>query len=300
MDSPSLALLEQILKLVIAIAGVGGLVVTSISSLGVLRGSEKLDKLVASGVISSDSREEVQTLTRRQRTSQIAILSTIVVAAVMSIALFAFSVPSDRAFYKALQQRDASIFADSKSGRYYIARLLPDRVSLQSDTDLRDDMEMSKATFDMYANNAGFVLQFYAKQVDKMVKAGIHVRFLLTDWDDANKNLDAHAVAVHSSPAKVRAAIIESKRILDELMMKYKGDRGTYPGTLEVKYTRDLLLYSSWIRDRNTPNATAHVELQLHGGKDKWPSFRFGKDSGRLASYLAAEYENLWSVASAR
>lgn len=205
----------------------------------------------------------------------------------------ATSSPSpDLSFDKILEDRYPRMFSGSKNGNYYVARLLPDRASMQLDTDMRSDLDLTKTSFDMYANNAGFVLRSYNKNIEELIKRNVSVRFLLSDWSYSNKNLDAQSIAVKEVPSSVRTEILKSKAILDEMTERYSRDRGVYRGKLEVRYSKALLLYTSWIRDRNY----AHIEIQLHGGKDKWPSVRFGPDSG-LVERMANEFENLWADA---
>ena len=301
MDASKLALVEQLLKVIIALAGVIGLIVTAISASGIGQKGESLENTIKSSNLPKESKDGLTKKIKSYRTMQIIVASILSIGAITSIVLLAFPSTPDSTFYKALKDRDPRIFSGSKDDIYYVARLLPDRASMQSDTDMRRDLELTKTSFDMYANNAGFVLRTYNKNIEDLIKRNVNVRFLLSDWSVLNSNLDAHAIAVGEIPSSVRVEILQTKATLDEMKERFSKDRGVYKGNLEVRYTTELLLYTSWISDRNSPESSAHIEIQFHSDKEKkersknrWPSLRFGKDSGELRGFMAAEFEILW------
>lgn len=226
------------------------------------------------------------------------ILFTIILLVTIVLTAYVSYAPSpDLEFWKYLQNRDPNVYNSSKSGVYYTARLLPDQSSLHKDTDFRADLISAQVSFDLYANTAGYVLRTFNSEIEDLIKRGVNLRILLSDFELPTDNFDIFARSVKEDPDGSRKEVLHSKQVLDEILSRANHDRGTYRGTIEVRYTKELLLYTTWIRDRNTPNAIAHLGVHFHGGKDKCPSLRAGRDSGNLIQNITTEFDNIWGKA---
>ena len=75
-------------------------------------------------------------------------------------------------------------------------------------------------------------------------------------------------------------------------------NKPTYRGSLEVRWFREIPLYTMWIKDRNTEAALASIGVHLYRGDSYFPYFGLSKDSRDLIENLAAEFDYVWENAS--
>lgn len=206
---------------------------------------------------------------------------------------------SDRALAHYLVNRDPAIFSkEPQADRYNIARVLIDQNALTSEADFGQEIDGTKVSFDFLGNTGGRVFRSNRDQFIALVKRGVNVRILLSDYSRDNRpDFDSFARAVgDDSVLAIKDDSVVSLWIR-QLAATAAKDRTVYRGSVELRWFVKPLFYTMWIRDGRSDNGIAHLGVHMYRGKSKWPAFRFGNMSLPMVASLQDEYDSVWSHA---
>ncbi len=156
----------------------------------------------------------------------------------------------------------------------------------------------------MLANNAGLVRVSAYNNIKAALARGVNVRVILSDYTESNKiNYDNFARAVGQNPSEARETvknvIDDFKRINSEMMAKKKDNPSENIGKLELRWNKNPIFYTMWIRDAKTENAIGHLGIHFYQGKPQWPNIRVSpKNGGRLLENMSKEFDYAWKNSS--
>jgi hypothetical protein len=203
-----------------------------------------------------------------------------------------------------LAKADPDIFYGSKDGAYWIARVLPNQEAIYTQTRMAEDLGEVRTSFDILVNTGGDFVRRFRPAIEAALQRGVEFRFILSDYTETDpqikQNFDSFTGAVGESPAEARGACENMRKELEELQKRIQADRGTYRGSLELRWNQRPLLYTLWVRDRNQTDAISHLSVHMYRGKSTWPAFRFGKDAKPMTDSLTAEFEHIWQLSAAK
>jgi hypothetical protein len=199
----------------------------------------------------------------------------------------------------AVERTDPSAFSRGEGGTYQIARALPDRKALVSETDMVDTIRQSKQTFDTFALT-GSVFFNNTEALEDGLRRGVRFRILLLDHGDANRTnvecyfrhcgINSNGLEWSSDNAKLAYATFRRLR---------REAKASQPGSIEVRWWPGPFLNSFWVRDSGTANALSHAELTYYGDVSLNPSVRFGRLSPQMIASLQVQFDYLWSKSPA-
>ena len=254
---------------------------------------------IARWVVSKEDR-------RQLRLKRIVKSATAMLLAIVSIigayVYYLSTSPQARNLYisKILEYHDGAIFNNSSGRIYEVARVLPDNNSLVSETRLTEEVEGTSQTLDMLANTAGSVRTSQYRSILSALLRGVNVRIILFDYSERNQqNYDAFARAVGQEPGEAREAAKNVKADFEKLTKELDGEKRRNPnaiiGKLTLRWNRNPLLYSMWIRDMGSDNAIGHLGVHFYLGKSEWPNIRVSpRDGNRLLENMSKEFEKSW------
>lgn len=295
LDPGALDFLDKLIKLITSAGALGTALYRFVRGRREAKTKWPAEELIcASNLTPGDKTLVLEELNRLRR----AIRALLIALAIVGVVLLAsFYLPArDRSVLSSyLAKHDPDVFSNSKDGLYDIARVFPDRQSLERETDLGTTLRDTKHTFDMVAINARVVMRLYREQMLNAIRRGVRFRIALLDPDERNKtNFDVFARAVGHDPEFLRQEAKLVEREITGLQSMISNDKTTYKGSLEVRWLDETLLYTMWLKDRDTEIVVGHLGVPLYRGDTYWPSFRFSRDSSKLIQNLEAEFDHAW------
>jgi Domain of unknown function (DUF4062) len=248
-------------------------------------------------------RTEMERATRfRQRIYRILMTFLCIGLALVGYILYASFSPLHRSKYlsRFLEYHDPSIFNHRKTGAYDIARVLPNNASLNEETDINEEIDRTKETFDILANTAGLLNLKAGKTIESIIIRGVNVRMILWDYTETNRvHYDAFARSVKEDPLFTLANAKEIHKRLDNLQEKIALNKTEFKGSLQIRWNSNVLQYAMWIRDGNHVDAIGHLSMHFYQGKHSWPCFRVSKrDGDRTMRNITNEFKVAWDAAS--
>jgi hypothetical protein len=193
-----------------------------------------------------------------------------------------------------LAEMSPSVFSRGKEGRYWLARVLPNRAAISEETSLKDDLATVRESFDLIATTGETIINNYSSDILNAAKRGVAVRIVLSDYSDAAAaSFDAFARAQGRTPAQARAALEGVRNVLRTMNEDLQRTPPT-KGGLQIKWNQEVVLYSMWLKDAKREDGVGHLSVYLYGPVATWPSFRFSREAGPLLGNLSAEFDEFW------
>lgn len=222
----------------------------------------------------------------------------------------ATSTPDSGSDRKTLSQwvieADSSIFYGSKDGRYDIGRINANKSAEYSETDFVREISEAKSSFDILANNAGFVREIMFAPMEKGIRRGVNYRIVLSDYRNSNEWLSVFRDAIGD---EFQGSHIEASRDIHikirEFVDRINSDKANNPnseftGSVEVRWNSLFLFNTMWIRDSGQENAVGHLGIHFHRGKPTWPSIRVSrKIAPDVVTSIEREFRYIFEHASA-
>jgi hypothetical protein len=267
--------------------------------------SSNADAIVTASALGQDDKDKVLRALKSWRYGAIGLAA---ILGCISITMLVFTLlpgPGQGTMSRYLSRHDSKLFRHAPDGGLYdFARVIPDRQSLASETDLAETLRETKYTFDLFAVHGMSVVQNYENEVVAGLKRGVNFRVVLWDPGDANKaNFDLMAAVARpqSRNSTHRERVKESIVMIRRLQDRVAADRNTYRGSLDLRCLAKPGLYSMWIKDAKTADdATANITILQYRGEQFNPSFRLSnKACKRTLDGLKEEFEDLWGSATA-
>jgi hypothetical protein len=261
------------------------------------------DALVNASTMAADKKATVQHALKFWRYGAI---GSVIILGCISITMIVFALlpgPDQSAMSRYLAKHDEKLFRHAPQGGLYdFARVIPDRQSLSTETDLAETLRETKHSFDLFAVHGISVLQNYDNELVAGLKRGVAFRVVLWGPDDTNKSqfdLMVAVVRAHSDSNMQRDRVRESIKRIQKLQQRVAADRATYKGSLDIRCLDKIGLFSMWIKDRNDPEtAMGHITVYQYRGEAFTPSFRMtNKACKRTLDNLTAEFEEIWGSA---
>jgi hypothetical protein len=298
-----LELLQKVLSVLIAVLTLAGIVANGVLSYRATRRRGAVKDIIKASNLSPDDKTNVLLNIRQWKITAVASLIVLCIVLAVSTSLL-FVRPVGRvALSKYLANHDPELFRHSRDGFYDIARVLPDRRALESETDFKTTLHSTKLSFDLIVVHGLSLLETYNEDFEAVIKKGVTFRVLLMDPGPANDvNFTAFAKAIGEKPDMTRQKVLEGVRQIQTIQKLVTNDPKTFRGKIEVRFLSQPLLYSMWIKDAGSPDEElrmANVSLHSYRGNPNNSTFRVAKDGRRLVRSLADEFEVLWGAASA-
>ena len=196
----------------------------------------------------------------------------------------------------AVEAADPASFSNGEGGEYQIARGLPDRTALVSETDLVRTIRQAKGTFDIFALT-GSAFYNNVESVNDALRKGVVFRVVLFDHSAKNRgNLESHFSTCDDGKSALERSTSSAKQAFEAFVKLRNDTAGSSAGKVEFRCWRGPFLNSFWIRDgRDAKNALAHAEISFHGDMILNPSVRFGKLSPKMSESLQVQFEYIWN-----
>lgn len=198
-------------------------------------------------------------------------------------------------FSAAVAEADPRAFSHGRGGRYEIARGLPDRTALVSETDLVKTIRDSKQSFDVFAFTASAFVN-NSEALDEAVRNGVKFRIVLLDHSEMNRsNVELHFLH-HGVKNHGTEISITNAKVAHEALRRYQRNAPTGTGGgVEIRSWRGSFSNSFWVRDGLDPgNALAHIEITFFGDLMLNPSVRFGNLSPKVVVSLQSQFDYIW------
>jgi hypothetical protein len=195
------------------------------------------------------------------------------------------------------QRVTPTVFATGGSHAYQVARCLPDRHALVTETDLVSAIEQSQRTFDVLAVT-GTSFYVNTEVLSEAVRRGVRFRFLLMDHSESNRaNVETYFRFCGSHGGGIDASTSTSK--LAEATLRRLQTENSQTGKIELRWWRGPFINSFWIRDAGeVRSGMGHLEITFFGDQMLNPSVRFGNLSPGLIVSLQQQFEYLWERSS--
>jgi len=200
-----------------------------------------------------------------------------------------------RGLQTTVERTDPAAFSRGEGGIYQIARALPDRKTLVSESDMVDTIRQTRETFDAFALT-GSVFFNNTEALNDGLRRGVQFRILLLDHSEANRtNVECYFqhCAINSNGLEWSRENANQGYAVFRRMRR--GSKASQTGSIEVRWWRGPFLNSFWVRDSGTTNALGHAELTYYGDVNLNPSVRFGNLSPRMIGSLQEQFNYLWS-----
>jgi hypothetical protein len=222
---------------------------------------------------------------------------------VFAIVAFALRAPIGRfllprsGLHATMEAADPQGFSNGERGTYQIARGLPNRTALVSETDLVKTIRQSHQTFDAFALT-GSAFFNNSEALKDALQHGVKFRIVLLDHSPENRaNVEAYFSHSGTKSTGVKWSVDNARLAIESLRRFQKESQSEQEkGNLDVRAWRGSYLNSFWVRDGYAPdNALAHMEMTYYGDANLNPSIRFGSLSPKMIASLQEQFEYIWS-----
>ena len=196
----------------------------------------------------------------------------------------------------AVEGADPTAFSNGEGGAYQIARGLPDRTALVSETDLVKTIRQANQTFDVFALTGSSFFNNTESLIDAM-QHGVKFRLVLLDHSENNRaNVESYFSLRGDKSHGVDWSKTNAKQAYEALHKLQKETRAAQKGSIEVRWWRGAYVNSFWIRDgHDRDNSLAHLEITYYGDVMLNPSVRFGSLSPKMTASIQEQFEYIWS-----
>ena len=238
-----------------------------------------------------------------QRRATLAVSGALLSAIAILIAWigYVYTTPSQRSAMhgRFLAFHDPEVFNSSPEARYQIARVLADRDALVHNTNFSKEIHDAEETFDILINNGQFIKNYHAENFRNLVKRGVRLRIVISDYTAAGRSFESFHLATGISVVESKEGSREWRSYLLKLQKEIASEPGKFHGSLAIRWNPKPLLYTMWIRDWSTsgsPSALGHLGVHLYRGQTHWPVFRTSfRDGMELINNLHEEFEAAWA-----
>lgn len=196
-----------------------------------------------------------------------------------------------------LARLDPQLFYGSKDGLYDVARLNVNKEAEYSETDFAGEIAGTWATFDIMANNAGFVKEIMFPIMEEGLQRGVRYRIVLSDYRTSNQwNELFSEMAGYKQTGATAVPAQDTHQTVAEFLQRIETDklsnpRSKYTGSLEIRWNPRFLFNTMWIRDAGQDDAIAHLGIHTYRGKGTWPSLRVSrKTAPDMVDSIAQEF----------
>lgn len=213
-----------------------------------------------------------------------------------SLALNMVNSSDPKAFSRYLATQDGVLFDRSKSGIYDVARVFPDKASIEEDSDLGAVIEGSQMEFSLFSDHAASVLDRYGEQIKDAVRRGVRVRIVLLSPTALKEGKCKEILEASDRDEDFLLTKTEAACSTIEEWQKQLNDAG-HRGQLDLHLLEHPVFHRMWLRDPGSKtNAMAHITILQYRGRLTPPSFRAtSKSSKKLVTCMADEFEAIWN-----
>lgn len=233
------------------------------------------------------------------RLGRYALIGMLFVVAIAAAVLLVWR-PSRTGLARVLERGDPSVFYQTSpgksDGRYDIARALPDRRRLLSDTSVVAEWNGTQRTLDFMAIG-GTVLVNQWTTVEDLLKRHVSIRIILLDPSSNPTLYDEIITRAGEDPERARKTVLGTIAQLEGLVSRSPPASARFPGTIRIRQLPPPMFYTCWVRDSGWPTSLVHVQPLFYTQNGGGPSFRLGSAyGGDTATLVAQDFERAWEL----
>jgi hypothetical protein len=292
--------IDIVTKLASLGTAVVGLIV-AVSKAFYVRPDEALLNKVARSNLDEKGKEDVTNCIQGRRTPWIVLLIVCVLVVGFVIWNLVQTKDDKEVLSKSLKKSDGALFQYSRDGLFDIARVFPDKQSLDNESALKEVIQATSNEFNLFSDHGVSVLENYKSDLIEALRRGVKIRVILLHPSMIKDTKNEGMLSItKQDPESLLGKIRSSQNVIRDLKQQVASNKTEYPGRIDLRLLRKPIVYRMWLRDPTSKEtAMAHISVFQYRGRMTLPNFRVTrKTSEKLLQKLNADFETVWKEAA--